>query len=257
VTQEAGKLEAAVAHAHLDQAQSTLSALKVAITSLSTLPPNPPTASGLPERELACGVFEQAVLLSVAQEDLASFQRHMSQLKPFYSDPSSDTRPLRCTMLGLNLMNLLVENRLAEFHSEVELLSESERASPAVAFPMQIEEHLMMGSYNRVLMARKSMPAPTFELFMELLADTVRTSIAECAEVSYSQLSVSAAMDMMVFDSAEKFHDFVKESFESWTIANGTITFRPTGSNIRSDEVPSTRLIKETIAYATELERIV
>uniref|UniRef100_A0A7S2WC72 PCI domain-containing protein n=2 Tax=Rhizochromulina marina TaxID=1034831 RepID=A0A7S2WC72_9STRA len=181
----------------------------------------------------------------------------MSQLKPFYSNPSSSARPLRCAMLGLNLMNLLVENRLAEFHSEVELLTEAERASPAVAFPMQIEEHLMMGSYNRVLMARKSIPAPTFELFMELVTDTVRTSIAECAEVSYSKLSVAAAMEMMMFDSPDKLQDFVQESFATWTISNGIITFRPTALNARSEEVPSTRLIKETIAYATELERIV
>lgn len=49
-------------------------------------------------------------------------------------------------------MHLLVEARLAEFHSEVELLvqGEADRTSPAIAFPLSLEASLMEGSYNKV-----------------------------------------------------------------------------------------------------------
>ena len=72
----------------------------------------------LPLAHLAGETFEQAVLLSVGMEDTQSFQRHFAQLKPFYAEAPTAS-PLQCTVCGLNLMLLLVENRLAEFHSEV------------------------------------------------------------------------------------------------------------------------------------------
>lgn len=50
---------------------------------------------------------------------------------------------------GLNLLFLLVENRLAEFHSELELMGDAERASECVMFPVRLEQFLMVGSYNQ------------------------------------------------------------------------------------------------------------
>lgn len=100
--------------------------------------------------------LEHAVLLSVAKEDKDGFTRHVSQLKPLYiggrwefyrpsnqeigmsddmlllpltvcgyslpctlSSHSCTPGDNRSTVTGLNLMFLLVENRLSEFHSEV------------------------------------------------------------------------------------------------------------------------------------------
>ena len=82
--------------------------------------------------------LELAVLLCVHASDTSGFQRNMSQLKAYYGIPryicwvlgASLTKQnfddrlaaesnLRQMILGLYLLFLIVENRLAEFHSEV------------------------------------------------------------------------------------------------------------------------------------------
>lgn len=73
------------------------------------------------------------------------------QLKPFYMDFVSQlpASPNQSAVRGLNLLFLLVENRLAEFHSELELMGDGERASEHVMFPVRLERFLMVGSYDQ------------------------------------------------------------------------------------------------------------
>lgn len=52
--------------------------------------------------------------------------------------------------MGLLLIHLLTEARLADFHSEVERLRPGDKASTLVSFPLQLETFLMEGSYNKV-----------------------------------------------------------------------------------------------------------
>ena len=73
------------------------------------------------ERQIARDFFEYAVIFSVDRGDSESFQRYLSSLRPFYTMryPDLPDSELICTILGLNLLHLLVENKLASFHSEV------------------------------------------------------------------------------------------------------------------------------------------
>jgi 26S proteasome regulatory subunit N12 len=62
-------------------------------------------------------------------------------------------------MLGLNLLYLLSQNRLAEFHSEVELLPHNEiQTNVYLKHPISIEQYLMEGSYNKVCCNFRSAP---------------------------------------------------------------------------------------------------
>ena len=78
-------------------------------------------------------------------------------------------------ILGLNLLRLLAQNRIAEFHTELELLPTAVRdASAYIKFPAQLEQHIMEGSYNRVLSAKQEgMYAQEGMYFMDMLVDTV------------------------------------------------------------------------------------
>lgn len=96
-----------------------------------------PTGQGAPIESitLAANALELGVLLSVADQDLDAFARNISQLKPYYAALSAaaaannTTTERKCHVLGLNLMNLLVDNRLSEFHAELELLTENDAKS--------------------------------------------------------------------------------------------------------------------------------
>lgn len=90
---------------------------------LESLPPlclDTPTAPQ--ERLLFKSVLEYAVLMSVGMKDKASFQRNISSLRPYYTLCGYDLQSkdsVTSVVLGLNLLYLLVENRLADFHCEV------------------------------------------------------------------------------------------------------------------------------------------
>jgi 26S proteasome regulatory subunit N12 len=85
--------------------------------------------------------------------------------------PSS---PEEYPILGLNLLRLLVQNRIAEFHTELELLPPSALENPCIKYAVELEQSFMEGAYNRVLSARQAVPHETYVYFMDLLAKTVR-----------------------------------------------------------------------------------
>lgn len=54
-------------------------------------------------------------------------------------------------LLGLNLLLLLSQNRVAEFHTELELLpSDQIQSNVYVRHPLSLEQYLMEGNYNKV-----------------------------------------------------------------------------------------------------------
>lgn len=94
---------------------------------LDSLPPlalESPGHDSEQERVLAREVYEHAVLLAVKCEDKEAFQRFLATLRPYYTGsfgPLVSESAFKSPIVGLHLLFLLVENQLAEFHSEVRL----------------------------------------------------------------------------------------------------------------------------------------
>ena len=204
---------------------------------------------------MEANALELGVLLSVAAGDLDAFARNVAQLKPNYVLGTPSER--KCLILGLNLMFLLVENRLAEFHAELELLTENEAATPFVSFPIQLERQLMVGSYDELLSAHARIPDPSYAFFMDNLLQTVRDSIADCVEVSYKTMKTTDAMTMMKFDSPQQLVDYIEECRDDWIVEGDTICFQPPPSGSKATDIPSLKLIAQSLSYATEMERII
>jgi 26S proteasome regulatory subunit N12 len=128
-------------------------------------------------------------------------------------------------ILGLHLLYLLVENKLTEFHCELELLNDADRAHPAIQFCTRLDQHLMVGSYDQVcsliiffyglfvcllsvlcsqvLAAAGHPPIEHFKFFLTSLLETVRINIGYCAASSYRTLSIASARGILMFDSEE------------------------------------------------------
>ena len=53
-------------------------------------------------------------------------------------------------LLGLNLLRLLAQGRLSEFHSELEAIGAPNLKNIYISHPISIEQALMEGSYNKV-----------------------------------------------------------------------------------------------------------
>ena len=243
---------------NFEAAKTTLLKFKIALTSLESLPPvSISTPNAAAELRIAREGLQQAVLVSLGLHDKEGFARHISQLKPMYSTAdifqANDAMSLA---MGLQLMFLLVENRLAEFHSELELLTDEERQIEAIAFPSKLEQFMMVGAFNKVLAAKASVPSATFEFFMGSIVETVRGSITECAQAAYSSLSLDSAQEMLMLDTRAELKDFI--THQGWVASGETISFHAQEDTmVKSALVPSERLLSESLAYATELERIV
>jgi len=227
---------------------SVLSQLKIAMLDF----PSPLDEAHM---NVATEALEWGVLATVTEGDLDAFARSMAQLKPYYAAGAKTSRKFH--ILGLNLMHLLVDNRLSEFHSELELLTEEEASSAYVSFPINLERQLMVGIYDKVLNAESSLPDPSYQFFMDNLLQTVRDSIADCVEVSYKTMKCKDAMVMMNFESQEALMDYVQECRDDWIVEGDDLCFQPPPMGSKASDIPSMKLIGQSLSYATEMERIV
>lgn len=132
----------------------------------------------VPPRIPAGQVLELSVFLSIKQGDEAAFERNFSQLRVYYSDarglaglPPSESE---ATLTALNLLRLLVANRIAEFHTELEVVPPEVQAAAEVGQVVQLEQWLMEGAYNKVLDARERAASDYFKYFLDQLSSTVR-----------------------------------------------------------------------------------
>uniref|UniRef100_A0A7S2WG96 CSN8/PSMD8/EIF3K domain-containing protein n=1 Tax=Mucochytrium quahogii TaxID=96639 RepID=A0A7S2WG96_9STRA len=187
------ELKKQVDEGNIKDGEGTLGKLKLELMSMATLPPNQiVNAQSKKERLFARQVFELAVLLSVKARDIAKLERHMLMLRSYnfeYRTELGDS-PRRDEMIGLELLTLLVDSRLAEFHSLLELVPMKERENIYVTFVVELEQYLMEGSYNKVLAARTRTPSSIYTFLLENLEETVREEIAGCIEVSYPSISI-------------------------------------------------------------------
>jgi 26S proteasome regulatory subunit N12 len=263
VTKVAAELPAlrAVATTDASKAREIINRLKVLMTefpSQAGVGMNAPAGD-----ELAIGreVLELALLTSVTTGDMRSFERNFAQLRPYYAATvAAGAVPVevvagRQHVVGLYLIHLLVENRLAEFHSEVELLAPGDRESTFVAFPLQLETFLMEGNYTKIISCRDAAPSHHYLPFIAKLVDTARDDIADCAAVSYKSLSLTAAQQLMMFDSLSALSDYVRSSKPEWRVDGTTVHF--TQQDKVRPEVESLTVLSNILGYATEMERIV
>jgi hypothetical protein len=99
-----------------------------------------------------------------------------TQLRVYYADarallPPSDQE---ASLTALNLLRLLVQNRIAEFHTELEVVPQQVLASPEVGQVVELEQWLMEGAYNKVLDARARAANEYWHHFLDQLSSTVR-----------------------------------------------------------------------------------
>lgn len=260
VSQFFDRFKAAFVRNDLGSCETFLSQLKVLLTEFKSLPPLfEDTPNAIQELTIARDIYEHAVVLSVKVEDQDAFERNFFQLKPYYTDAGSrlPPSPQEFPILGLNLLRLLVQNRIAEFHTELELLSSNALENPCIKHAVELEQSFMEGAYNRVLTARQTVPHQTYVYFMDLLAKTVRDEIAGCSEKAYDNLSIKDAKQMLLFSSDQELSEYIEEEHPEWEIKKGRVYFHKAKESAPCKEIPSLQLINQTLSYARELERIV
>jgi len=243
---------------NIEKCSQKLMELKVVLTQLSFLPTNQSSQS-TQEFILVRDILEIGAQLSIMKEDIPAFCRYMCQLKPYYLDYSGNVPPsaYQQQLLGLNLLCLLSQNRVAEFHTELERLSISDiKDSIYIKHPLSIEQYLMEGNYNKLFLARGNVPAKNYNFFMDILFGTIRDEIADCMEKSYQSISNEEARRMLYLENANEFLAFAKA--RNWNVGFGQdVTFVTEKEDDNQSQLPSVELAQQMLGYARELEMII
>mmetsp|Transcript_53190 Transcript_53190/g.105776 ORF Transcript_53190/g.105776 Transcript_53190/m.105776 type:complete len:273 (-) Transcript_53190:265-1083(-) len=246
----------------LDLCQKLMGQIKVAMLDFTSLPPTTVTSPSPTQQQellLAREVLEQGAMLSIQTMEISAFERYVAQLKIYYSDCAA-TLPesaRRFPILGLNLLRLLAQNRIAEFHTELELIPPELQASNVyIKYPAQLEQHIMEGSYNKVLSAKQDgLFSKEGIYFMDQLIDTVRDEIAECSAKAYTTISAADLQGLLMISSHAELLEFIEQ--RGWHIDGSTVSFASMDEEPTTQKLPSAQLIQQTLSYAKELERIV
>lgn len=235
----------------------TLSDLKVSLTEMAFLPTQE-VASAKRELLLARDVLEIGANYSIAVKDVEGFERYMAQLKTYYNDYESflDESSYKYELLGLNLLCLLSKNKIADFHTELEQLpADTLQNNPYIRTPVRLEQFIMEGSYNKVIMMKDNVPAESYSFFINKLLDTIRDEIASCMEKAYEQIGANECARMLQLDTKNAKTYFAGRG---WTTSSDKmVRFQAVVEKKPIEEVPTEELAKMSITYAREMEQIV
>ncbi len=79
----------------------------------------------------------------------------MSVLKTYYDEQFRSLIPdsqKMYTVIGLYMMYLLAYNKIAEYHTEIELIPlEAQHSNVFIRVPVSLEQHFVEGSYSKIL----------------------------------------------------------------------------------------------------------
>uniref|UniRef100_A0A0G4F451 CSN8/PSMD8/EIF3K domain-containing protein n=1 Tax=Chromera velia CCMP2878 TaxID=1169474 RepID=A0A0G4F451_9ALVE len=295
--------------ADVPKCMALLNELKVDIAGFSTSSLIPPSAGavkdkGLYEKELliARETLEIGAFLAVRKQDSALFERHVLQLKTYYRDFGKQMPPSQrqYPIMGMFLLHMLAENRIGDFHTELELIPQEERGEGGNTYlkhPIALERALMEGNYNKVLTISKDVPLPIFRFFVDTLTTTIRKKIAESLETAYSWVDVPFACRMLSTGSEAELRQLAKEmnargkreageggdvemdggaaaaaaaadagedaeeedeegiERKTWEVEGNKLYFK--SAEGKKTDLEALTVITNTMAYASELERIV
>ncbi|GFS25548.1 26S proteasome non-ATPase regulatory subunit 8 [Elysia marginata] len=242
---------------NLDKAGELLSKLKLALTSVAFLPTNE-TSVSKQELLIARDILEIGAQWAIAKKDIPAFERYMAQLKCYYMDYKDDLpeSTFKYQLLGLNLLCLLSQNRLAEFHTELERLPVKEiQSNIYIKHPVSMEQYLMEGSYNKVFLARGNVPADNYNFFIDILLNTIRDEIAGCIEKAYHRIGLSEAARMLFFESQKPMREYAAQ--RKWNLNKDNFFYFVQDAKDHDLAIPAKLLAEQTIEYARELEMIV
>lgn len=242
-----------------------LAAVNGALRQLKELVDSADALEGLSEAALHTihrDVYEIDALLAVLQSDLKAFREAIGIVMNFYDCySSSEESSNKYLMIGLNLMYLLATNQHAQFHMLLEQIDQNvQQNNPYISTPVKLEQSLMEGVYNKVILTEKNIPSPYYALFIHISMDTVRNEIASCIECSFKKVSQKDAAQLLLFNNVGEIVPFAKK--RGWKSSGSgdksTYFFEQSLSTpISRDQLDTKRIAKQTIFYAKQLEMIV
>jgi len=214
--------------------------------------------------------YEKEALRALRSKDMEGFPEAMAQLHFLYQ-MNAQQRKNRQLMTGLHLMYLLVKNDRKAFHTLLKSLDDPDTQSTFISLPVQLEQSFDQGRYNHILLSEANLPDKNYQIFIPILTEALRQEIAQNMEVSYHQLNVKSAKELLLFQDDKEVQGFAAK--RGWKMTNGdsgaeyqfpqhgtkSISASSKSGAIQEEkpQLDSQRIARQLIGYAKELEKIV
>ncbi|GAW80698.1 26S proteasome regulatory subunit RPN12 [Plasmodium gonderi] len=253
---------------NIEKCKEILTRLKLVLIHLPSADPLVPIAKkDINELLLAREILEKGVIISIMDKDIKAFTIYIAQLFLYYFDfqtiiPKSNKQN---GILGVYLLYLLSSNLIGDFHMTLEIISIEDQNHDYIKYVLELEQHIMDGYFYDVLTKKDDIPLYLYSLFMERLYNTIRFKLADCIFASSNCISSIHACQLLKFVDENDLYQFIREYNETktsqgesnliWEVRNQKIFFN--NQTVSVHELPSLEILKNTIGYATELERIV
>ncbi|KAM3723389.1 26S proteasome non-ATPase regulatory subunit [Dirofilaria immitis] len=206
-------------------------------------------------------VFEIDALCAILRSDLDSFREAITVLISFYNCyGSSEEWPNKWLMIGLDLMFLLATNQHNQFHMLLEQIDQdTQQKNPYIKIPVKLEQSLIEGAYDKIMLTEKNIPSPYYALFIRISMDTVRDEIALCLERAFLKISQQDAARLLLFNDVNEMTSFAeKRDWKSNMCSCGVMyVFDHAHQTCSEPQIDTKRIIKQAIFYAKQLEMIV
>ena len=162
-------------------------------------------------------------------------------------------------------MYLLSFNKISQYHTEIELISQEDiDKNIYIKVPVSLETYFVQGSYQKILQQQQNVPIVAYNFFIEKFVDAIRYEIARSAERSYESLSLRSMQNMFMIESEAQLQAFIaqnqRDSAESresvkWEVRGDRLHFVKARKEV--SEIPAIDMINLSLEYATELNRII
>jgi len=212
--------------------------------------------NNIDDQKLAMECLEMGALIGLKIGDISLFEKSISQLKEFYiSNEIKKCTKNREKLMGLYLMYLLTQNRLSDFHVELELLNYDDLKNKFIAFPMNIEQYLIQGRYNKIINAKNDIPNDQYKLFLDEMKTTVRNQISNSIQVCQDDIDLPSLLKMLGLGTKNDLQNYINQNKKNWKIVGDNVTFKPVEP--QKQQINAMITSKDMLQFTSDIETIV
>eukprot|EP01015_Nassula_variabilis_P018690 TRINITY_DN3074_c0_g1_i4.p1 TRINITY_DN3074_c0_g1~~TRINITY_DN3074_c0_g1_i4.p1 ORF type:complete len:272 (+),score=31.80 TRINITY_DN3074_c0_g1_i4:168-983(+) len=215
--------------------------------------------------QLSRTFYEVLIEYYLKTKDLSNFELTLPRIKVYYEDLKHliGLSDRYYKILGLRLLYLLSFNKMSEFHSLLETISQVDQQNTFVAFSVKLERSFQVGNYSSVLDKKQDVPDQLYNVFLERILETIRYELGRSAEKAYKSLTIKEALSIFYLNDQASLQTYInsqeKEAQENgckWEIQGDRLVFSKFEVD-RGSKIDADRMIKRMLGYAHELEKII
>ncbi|BFU18515.1 proteasome regulatory subunit, putative [Entamoeba histolytica HM-1:IMSS-B] len=157
--------------------------------------------------------------------------------------------------IALQLLTLLAQNSLAEFHIQIESLQQEAHYNNNIKQVISMEQFFIEGRYNRVLEGVQSLQLGDISSLLPLLKQTLVEAVAATIETAYHILPIDYTKKVLMISNDSEFNEVVAN--HQWKIEGNQIIFElPKVDKKKEETLSSFENISDSLSLIKEMDEM-